>query len=54
MRTKKQPISMWILAWVELAQALCVLLSFGLYHPDWRAWMLFECDWFEKLNEWEE
>ncbi len=50
----KQPISMWILAWVELIQALCIILTLGHWQPGMREYMLFFCDWFERLNKWEE
>ena len=37
---------LWALAWVELAQALVVLLSFGAINPSWRAMLVFS-DWFD-------
>ncbi len=49
----RQPISVWLLAWVELAQALCAILTLGFAQPGWRMWLLFSCRWFERLGEWE-
>lgn len=49
----KQPISMFILAWVELLQAIITIFSFGFITPDFRGYMLFCCEWFDKLSNWE-
>jgi hypothetical protein len=52
MGKRRQPICMFILAWVELVQAAVTILTLGFVQPQWRAKVIFS-QWLESLSEWE-
>ena len=51
---RKQPICMFILGFIGLAEDLAMILSLGFLTPEFRSWLFFKCDWYERLGEWEE
>lgn len=51
--SRKQPISMFLLAGVSLVEDLVILVTLGFYDPGWRGKLLFDCLWYDALASWE-
>lgn len=55
MRTKViHPITQWIICWAYLCDAICGLVSLGLWMPEIRCKLLFGGHgWLERIQKWE-
>lgn len=48
---RKQPVSIFILSWITLAESVAGIISLGFWCPSWRAWALFDWEWFDNFTE---
>ena len=47
----KRPVWMVVLALTGLAEDLAILVTCGFWEPRLRWWLLFRCQWFERLEK---
>lgn len=42
---------LWILGWAGLIGGIGSILTLGIYNPSVKAYLLFSCEWYAKIEE---